>query len=284
MPKKITELPNASLPLTGTEKVELVQAGQNVQATAENVASAARPVNKTTFPSANDDSTQGYVVGSLWLRSDTRALYMACDVTPGAARWVKLDNADTFVQVANNWFTFEGFTNIITSAATLTAGRMTAVPFIVKQRTTVGKMSVYCELAEASKNFAFAIYPFSATLGRATGTPIVSSGVQSAGTTGSKDIDVTDFQIEPGVYMFMFVTDSSTAKFRSMNAAVGLFSRLVGAALSTDALGPTGSVAVGHYYSGQTVGTWPDLTATAPTGTLTTATGVVFAHQIVSVP
>lgn len=64
----------------------------------------------TSAPTVNDDSDDGYSVGSRWFRSSTGVLYIATDVTTGAAVWDTVnagggsfapDNATYLLQVAN---------------------------------------------------------------------------------------------------------------------------------------------------------------------------------------
>jgi hypothetical protein len=42
----------------------------------------------TSDPTANDDSTDGYTVGSWWFRTDTNEWFICNDATPTAAVWV----------------------------------------------------------------------------------------------------------------------------------------------------------------------------------------------------
>lgn len=41
----------------------------------------------TTNPTANDDNSDGYTVGSMWLNTSTGAMYVCQDSTVGAAKW-----------------------------------------------------------------------------------------------------------------------------------------------------------------------------------------------------
>ena len=52
-------------------------------------------VSATTAPTLNDDSADGYVVFSRWLNTTTNILYVARDVSVGAAVWVRDDDTDT---------------------------------------------------------------------------------------------------------------------------------------------------------------------------------------------
>jgi hypothetical protein len=49
--------------------------------------------NATAAPGEDDDSSEGYVVGSRWLNGLTGALYECVDATEGAAVWPRVDNA-----------------------------------------------------------------------------------------------------------------------------------------------------------------------------------------------
>jgi len=41
----------------------------------------------TTDPTVNDDITQGYQIGSTWINTTANKVYIATDVTTGAAIW-----------------------------------------------------------------------------------------------------------------------------------------------------------------------------------------------------
>jgi hypothetical protein len=45
----------------------------------------------TADPTTGDDSGDGYAIGSRWFNSTTKRLYIATDVTPGAAVWVQVE-------------------------------------------------------------------------------------------------------------------------------------------------------------------------------------------------
>lgn len=47
----------------------------------------------TTDPTVNDDDTQDYSLGSIWYNTNTGSLFVAVDVTTGAAVWVRYNEA-----------------------------------------------------------------------------------------------------------------------------------------------------------------------------------------------
>lgn len=54
----------------------------------------------TAAPGVGDDSADGYTVGSRWIDTTNDKVYVAVDVTVGAARWIQLGN-DTLVLPAS---------------------------------------------------------------------------------------------------------------------------------------------------------------------------------------
>lgn len=66
-------------------RIDATPAGENLVERLHNLSASADPT-------ANDDSGDGYGIGSLWLDTTNGATWQALDVTPGAALWVPLSN------------------------------------------------------------------------------------------------------------------------------------------------------------------------------------------------
>jgi hypothetical protein len=62
---------------------------------------------KTAAPTVNDDSADGYTVGSRWIDTTNDRMYTAVDVTPGAAIWLET-GALTINMAAPNFYTVLG--------------------------------------------------------------------------------------------------------------------------------------------------------------------------------
>jgi len=71
-------------------------------------ASTLNNANATTAPTATDDGTANYRIGSLWISTTTGEVYFAVDVTTGAAVWLTLGGG--------------GFTPLATDPAAPAAG------------------------------------------------------------------------------------------------------------------------------------------------------------------
>jgi len=79
----------------------------NAAASAASAAASAALVplhvfNKVTDPTANDDSADGYGVGSIWVNTATDTAYMAVDVSVGAAVWQNIGSASGITTFAPN--------------------------------------------------------------------------------------------------------------------------------------------------------------------------------------
>lgn len=59
-----------------------------VMLTGEQPAAAASPIHEAAAnPTVNDDSGDGYIIGTIWVNTTTDAVFVAADVTVGAAVW-----------------------------------------------------------------------------------------------------------------------------------------------------------------------------------------------------
>lgn len=78
----------------------------------------------TTAPGVDNDTTEDYVVGSLWLDTTADVAYVALDVSGGAALWVELaDAADAYSFSTENVYTAQQRMTLQT--VTSTAGAVT---------------------------------------------------------------------------------------------------------------------------------------------------------------
>jgi hypothetical protein len=102
---------NADLSATGAGFLRQLTAGANVTNLKANFAA-------TAAPAVSDDNTQGYGVGSLWLDTTNDDIYMAIDVSTGAAIWEQLNGAGG----SSPWQTTSNVVNLVTSGDTVTIG------------------------------------------------------------------------------------------------------------------------------------------------------------------
>lgn len=89
-------------------------ASQVLTATSATAASWAAPaaqadVVSASSPTVNDDSGDGYTVGTRWLNTTTRTLYVLWVATVGAAVWVALGGAASLLVDPPVWQTYFNF-------------------------------------------------------------------------------------------------------------------------------------------------------------------------------
>jgi len=78
-------------------------------------------LSATTNPTVNDDSDDGYEVGSLWVNTSTGSVYICVDATVGAAVWTNLTaggGSDELVKVSADDTTADYLINKLTSGTT----------------------------------------------------------------------------------------------------------------------------------------------------------------------
>lgn len=70
----------------------------------------------TANPAANNDSSQGYQAGSVWINTSTQAAFLCLSATPGAANWLEL--GDEGGPVANASASYSAASNAAAFTAT----------------------------------------------------------------------------------------------------------------------------------------------------------------------
>lgn len=118
--------------------------------------------------------------------------------------------------VAGNYYTSAfldyGLTaNLLTSSV----NTMYAFPVFVTNSTTITKMSIYVDVAEAAKNAHLGIYANSSGV---PGALLIDAGTISLASIGTKEITGLSQAVTSGTwYWFVLLTNSSSAQFFSTN-------------------------------------------------------------------
>jgi hypothetical protein len=224
-------------------------------------------------PTVNDDSGDGYAVGTRWLNTTTRATFIAIDVTVGAAVWMKLSAIQTpYGYVAGKLIQPFRASALVAGSAPI-ANRMHCAPFIVNERVTVD--AVGYRIATASSgvgNIKFAIYASDTNGERCTGLPIAeTANIASNAAAGSY---VTAFTasvvLVPGrLYWMAYWTDTVAATATAVVAtgyASGTDFSYLRANASMTALMATSTALAGAISYSSAFGAWPDLTGVGVTG------------------
>lgn len=235
----------------------------------------------TAYPTASNDSTQGYAVGSRWLLPATGEMFFCRAASTGAAVWNRADNADFFGYVAGRWYIPFGVSGVANGTAP-GAGAMRLFPWVNKQRTTLSALGVRVTTTSAGGNVQAALYAADPVTKRPIGPPLASTASMS--TTALTAVNgAVSVQIDPGLYWLATNCDNATAAFTSLSNLNLTSQQLVGASTETGAAGIL-SASLSFQFA-QTFGTWPDMTGQTPTETVGSTSIVPLVHfSIGSIP
>ncbi|MFD6316907.1 hypothetical protein [Methylorubrum thiocyanatum] len=224
-------------------------------------------------PLNTDDASQGYAVGSRWLWPLTRSEWRCVDATAGAAIWIQADVLDHGGYVAGNWYLPVQTPQSTGGANPGTAGLITLLPGVLKERVLITALGVRVSTAGAG-NVSSAV--FRSKAGR-TGALLVNTGSMSTASVASISAPPVqgDQFADPGLYWFATMMDNTAAALLSAiaTAANPVLSALLGSVSQTIAMTAQG---FGGYTTPGTFGSWPaDLSAATLTELTSARAGVV---------
>lgn len=222
-------------------------------------------------PSASNDQTQGYAVGSLWQNSSTGQIWVARSVATSAAVWTALELSDHPGYIVGNWY-LQYSIGMLSSASAPGASSIHLYPAYIKERITLSSLGVRVSTLSASGNIQAAIYANNPATMRPTGNALASTASMSTSSLANVNSSVS-VQLEPGLYWWATNCDNGTAIFTSISSGNYAIGGLIGSATQGNILF-NGSALTGVTVS-QTFGTWPSLTAATFTETTATAMPVV---------
>ena len=215
-------------------------------------------LNAAADPTANNDLTQGYQVGSIWQNSSTGRVFIARSVAAGAAVWTALEPSDHPGYIVSNWALPFGYTSTTTGSA-LAVNAIRCYPGFIKQRISINTLATRV-VANAAGNVQLAVYRNNPSTGRPTGTALASTASMSTAAAGIvQSAAATQFEI--GLYWFCANTDTAALTFTSQVAGTfGLMGQIIGSATAGNVLGSGSGSLLGISVT-QTFGTWPDMTS-----------------------
>lgn len=195
-----------------------------------------------TAPTAANDSSQGYAVGSPWMIASTGESWQARSVTLGAARWLKLGITDHPGYVPGRYY-LPGNQGVVVSASTGAAGRIFFFLGTVLQRITISQLGARVVTTSAGGSFQLAIYNHN----QATGNPGTLVAATGSGVTDTADLVNVSFSanqtIEPGNYWFGLNCDNGTATFFSIGGISYSAGATIGSATAAIVNSTTGQLA-----------------------------------------
>ena len=233
-----------------------------LQGIANGLSLAKANLTATTAPTASDDNTQGYAVGSRWINTTTSQMWTARTVGTGTATWVLEDLADHPGYVSGNFY--HGNTGVsLAAGAALATNTMRLIPFVLKARVSISEVAFRITTLAAAGNIQFAIYANNPATGRPTGNPLATTGSQTTAATGPFSVALTGGPItfEAGVYWFAVNSDNSTVVCQVYAAAQVVAGYMIGSATLSDVTGAATTGVMALSVASQTFGTWGDLTS-----------------------
>jgi hypothetical protein len=238
-------------------------------------------LNAAADPSVNNDATQGYAIGSLWQNANTGRVFIARNVSTGAAVWNALELVDHPGYIANNWYVAAPYQVTSTSASSV-ANSIRLYPGYVKERLTINNLGGRV-IGNAAGNLQLAIYANNPATMRPTGNALASTASMSTAVAGTVS-SAASVQLEAGLYWFAANTDTAALTFTCLNTTTsGPMGFLVGSATQANVLGG-GSGSLTSLFVAQTFGTWPSLTAASFSENVGANYVVGVEFQVVSIP
>lgn len=154
------------------------------------LANAFSNMNASTNPTVSSDNTQGYSIGSTWFNTTTNAMFVATNVSTGAAVWLQIP--PTFVDLTSNQ-TVAGNKTFTGTTALSNAG--TSSPTLVA--TSTANSGVAARLfSNQTSDFALSVRTTGDTNSRFL---VAGSGTNSWGD-GTNAADTTNGRAAAGTY------------------------------------------------------------------------------------
>lgn len=211
----------------------------------------------TSNPGATNDSSQGYVVGSMWVNTSKGRAFIARSVGVGVAVWVSLAVNTNPAYILNRWYNAGGELGQVAVGPSGLNGRITFYPHFIRERTTITALGVRVSTTNAG-NVQAAIYANDYTTMRPTGGALASTASMSTASAASVSA-VVNITLDPGLYWFGTNIDNAVATLMGYSGAAGMVSSLIGSDTQSGALASL--VAASCLQVTQAFGTWPTVTA-----------------------
>jgi len=229
-------------------------------------------LSNTTTARSNIGAAASGAIGSSGLTMATARLLGRTTASTGAPEEITVGSglslsAGTLTATGGGGASFAGYavnnyviptTGALGAGNAVNANQIALMPFTVLRAITVSELAARVTTAAAGIDFQLAVY--GSDSGLPTGTAIMSTASLSAGTVGIVQGTVTAATLQPGVLYWQAVNANGTPTFVSVAANNAYQSSIVGSTTLSEILASTGTTFHSRIITGQTFGTWPDLT------------------------
>lgn len=157
----------------------------------------------TTDPTAADDLSIGYAVGSRWWNNATMVQHICTDATTGAASWQSLERPQSWPSAA---YRYPEYIVGLTDGQPV-ADTFYAVPFIAGRKRNIDAIAVHLVTAQSGAAARMGIYRHSTTT-ELPGSLYLDAGVVDlSGATGLKPLTINT-SIRPGMWWLAILFNS----------------------------------------------------------------------------
>lgn len=190
-------------------------------------------LNSTADPTAANDASQGYAVGSFWFNRNTGELWRCTVATTGSAEWLLAD-FDEQLWPPGHAQMAPGIAAI--ADRTPISNRLIMQKFVFRRKVMIEAIGVHVVTPQAGAAVRLGLYGFD----RATqwvGSRVVDAGELTLdGATGAMFISGLTTYLNPGIYFAaaVFKPPSPTqATCKGIGSSTPIYSRTKGSDLST---------------------------------------------------
>lgn len=187
------------------------------------------------------------------------------------------------LQVAGRWY-WPPLQAPLTTGVAIGTSKIVLLPFSILAPITISDLAAIITTASAGGLFQMGIYASDPVTAFPTAPPAASTGSISTTSTGLVTGDITgaDVRMPAGEYWAGFMADNATVAFVTLAAFNTLSMSMVGST-SSASLGTTARTRPSYAVTGQTFGTFPDLTGQALTETVSANNDAILAYKVSAV-
>ncbi len=198
------------------------------------------PFNNTTAtsaPTVNDDSGDGYAVGSRWFWPARGRAWVCLSATVGAAVWKSEGIVAGPTYVSGRYYTPDAFSR---SSSAMTADRIYATLVMIRETVTIDQLAVRVGTGSAATTALMGIY---SSVNSVPDT-LIAQGSGSASTASNNTTATVSFSsnpvLTPGPYWLAVLFSGTPSVIGIAGSTNQSFSSVLGSATATDVFGTGG--------------------------------------------
>jgi hypothetical protein len=231
-------------------------------------------------PGVSNDSSQGYVAGSVWFNTSTGSIWRCYSASGGAAIWDRQDYADHPGYIVGNFIL--PYSAGMTPGAALVTNIARFIPWVPKQNCSLTTLGARITTV-GTTNLQLAIYTSDPTTKKPTGSQLGATGnivnTSNVFVSGAFSGAVT-VSVQAGQLYWLAINNGDSACICYVPSVSGYPGWLLGSSNGGNIVAVPG---LNAYTTPLTFGTWGDVTAASWTEIATTVYAMI-SPKIASIP